>query len=180
MRGYAFLLGACLFCKQGRKKAHLCLQELDSADDSDRKLNLPETVGQFQTLLVATVVSRPKLTLALHLGGEAVPLFLSGLGVAVQTARSRRTGKKMMADTRESAPSTAMPTTRKGSSSSHTMGYRTIATSASGQQKNSSRHQRRNFSIRNRSSARGQDFLFISIRLRSGCGSRLWQFTIEL
>jgi hypothetical protein len=54
----------------------------------------------------------------------------------------------MIAFSSSKTPSTAMPKMRKGKSSSHTMGYRTSAISASGQQKKRSTHHKRKVNIR--------------------------------
>jgi hypothetical protein len=52
-----------------------------------------------------------------------------------------------MAQTRDNAPPTAIPATRNGSYSSETIGYRTSAASASGQQSTNRMQNSTNFSI---------------------------------
>ena len=53
----------------------------------------------------------------------------------------------MMAETSERAPCTAMPTTRKGNSTSHTTGYSTRAIKANGHENINKRHQSRKVSM---------------------------------
>src|SRR5271155_3589067 len=57
------------------------------------------------------------------------------------------TGKRIIARTSSSAPSTAIPRSRKGISNSQTIGYNTSASKASGQQKISKKHQSKNFTM---------------------------------
>jgi hypothetical protein len=59
-------------------------------------------------------------------------------------ALRRRAGSIITAVIRASTPWTAIPTMRKGSSRSHTIGYRINATRASGQQRTNKRHQSKN------------------------------------
>jgi len=59
-------------------------------------------------------------------------------------ALRRRAGSIIAAAIRASTPWTAIPTMRKGSSRSHTIGYRINATRASGQQTTNRRHQSKN------------------------------------
>src|SRR5258708_32339052 len=78
-------------------------------------------------------------------------------------ALSRRAGSITTAQTRARAPWTAMPTRRKGSNSSHTMGYRIRATRAMGQHRMKRKHQ-------SRKAIMGQ-FLLNIIRVASGRSS---------
>jgi len=63
-------------------------------------------------------------------------------------ARRTRAGSVTSPQTSPNAPSTAIPTTRNGSSNSHTKGYNTSATSARGQQKNNRTNHKRSFTTR--------------------------------
>ncbi len=63
--------------------------------------------------------------------------------------RMSRDGSMMIDEIKASTPLTAMPRMRKGSNTSHTMGYRTSARSASGQHKTNKMHHSRNFTIGN-------------------------------
>jgi hypothetical protein len=81
--------------------------------------------------------------------GEISTLYYpasSRTGLRLFHRRKTRAGKVTIAHTNSSAPPTAMPTMRKGNSSSQISGYKISATSASGQQKNSTTHHTRNVS----------------------------------
>lgn len=58
-----------------------------------------------------------------------------------------RTGRKIMARIRSSAPPAAIPTMRNGSNISHTIGYNTSASRASGQHSTSKMHHKRKVNI---------------------------------
>src|SRR5579883_1620920 len=62
---------------------------------------------------------------------------------AFHTRRRTRAGSMMSAATNSNAPPTAMPTNRKGSNSSQTIGYRTSANKASGQHSTNRMHHNR-------------------------------------
>ena len=66
----------------------------------------------------------------------------------IYIARATRTGSVTIAHTSPSAPSTAIPTIRNGSSNSHTSGYSTSAANASGQHSTSRMHHKRNLITR--------------------------------
>src|ERR1700679_881282 len=55
-----------------------------------------------------------------------------------------RTGSEIRAPTNSSAPCTAMPANRKGNKTSHTIGYKRIAITASGQQRMKRIHHSKN------------------------------------
>src|ERR1700733_8193633 len=55
-----------------------------------------------------------------------------------------RTGSEIRATTSSSAPCTAMPANRKGNRTSHTIGYKTIAITANGQQRMKRIHHSKN------------------------------------
>src|ERR1700733_9809129 len=55
-----------------------------------------------------------------------------------------RTGSEISATTSSSAPCTAMPANRKGNRTTHTIGYKTIAITASGQQRRKRIHHSKN------------------------------------
>lgn len=60
---------------------------------------------------------------------------------------STRAGSITIARSSENAPSTAIPSSRNGNESNHTIGHNTIARIASGQQTTSSRSHKRNLII---------------------------------